>query len=209
MSRPTIDLFGEDHAHEVFLKAMIGRLSGEEECKAVVRVLSARGGRGRVLGEFSLYQEAVARGSIPISDILVAAVDTNCASFHEAQRRLKEHLKPEFVGRAIYACPDPHIERWFMADPESFAKVIGAEPPRERRKCGRDRYKRQLLETICKCGHPAPLGGLEFARDLVLQMDLYRAGKNEPSLKAFIDGLRRALRLLAAGGTAEGAKNQT
>jgi len=196
MSRPTIDLFGEDHAHQEFLKAMIGRLSGEENRQTVVLVRSARGGHGRVLSEFALHQRAILRGQFSLPEILVVAVDANCAGFREMQKRLTDNLKPEFEGRAVFACPEPHIERWFMADPESFAEVVGAEPPRERRKCERDRYKRQLLDTICKSGYPAPLGGLEFARDLVLRMDLYRAGKREPSLRAFVDSLRGALRLL-------------
>ena len=200
MSRPTIDLFVEDRAHEEFLKAMIARLSADEHREIAVRVRSARGGHGRVVNEFTLYQDVVTRGLSSIPDILVVAVDANCSSFHETQKSLKNHLKAEFEGRATYACPEPHIERWFMADPESFAEVVGAEPPRERRKCERDRYKRQLVEAIRNGGHLAPLGGLEFARDLVLQMDLYRAGKNEPSLKAFVDSLRGALRLLGETG---------
>jgi hypothetical protein len=37
------------------------------------------------------------------------------------------------------------------------------------------------------------LGGIEFAEDLVASMDLYRAGKNEKSLKHFVDDLRAGL----------------
>ena len=196
MSRPTIDLFVEDRAHEEFLKAMVVRLSAEEHRETMTRVRSARGGHGRVLNEFELYQEAIARGLSTIPDILVVAIDANCLSFHETQKTLKTRLKAEFQGRAAYACPDPHIERWFMADPESFAEVVGAQPPRERRKCERDRYKRQLVDAIRRGGYLPTLGGVEFAKDLVLHMDLYRAGKNEPSLSAFVDSLRGCLRLL-------------
>jgi len=200
MSRPTIDLFGEDHAHEEFLKAMIERLSALENREVVIRVLSAQGGRGRVLNEFALHQQAILRGRSPLPEILVVAVDTNCATYHETQKRLQNQLTPEFTGKVVYACPFPHVERWFMADPKSFSEVVGAEPVRERRKCGRDRYKQHLADAIRKGGQPAPFGGKEFARELVLQMDLYRAGKNEPSLKAFVDSLRGALRLLGKTG---------
>jgi hypothetical protein len=41
------------------------------------------------------------------------------------------------------------------------------------------------------------LGGIEFAEEIVECMDLYRAGKDEPSLKHFIDELRSALRTRA------------
>ena len=196
MSRPTIDLFVEDRAHEEFLKAMVVRLSAEEHRETMTRVRSARGGHGRVLDEFDLYQKAVARGLSSIPDILVVAIDANCQSSHETQKTLNTRLKAEFQGRAAFACPDPHIERWFMADPQSFADVVGVEPPKERRKCERDRYKRQLVDAIRRGGHLPTLGGVEFAKDLVVRMDLYRAGKNEPSLNAFVDTLRGCLRLL-------------
>ena len=41
-------------------------------------------------------------------------------------------------------------------------------------------------------GHPPTLGGIEFAAELVGEMDLYRAGENEPSLQHFIDDFRQA-----------------
>jgi len=80
-----------------------------------------------------------------------------------------------------------------MADPESFAEVVGVEPTREKAKCERDRYKQQLVQAIRKGGHIPTLGGIEFAQDLVARMDLYRAGKNDPSLKACIDACRAAI----------------
>ncbi len=80
-----------------------------------------------------------------------------------------------------------------MADPESFAMVVGVEPPREKAKCERDRYKQQLIQAIRKGGHIPTLGGIEFAQDLVAAMDLYRAGKNDPSLGACIDACRAAI----------------
>jgi len=81
-----------------------------------------------------------------------------------------------------------------MADPESLTAIIGAEPKKERRKCERDRYKKLLVEAIRQGGQIVTLGGIEFATDIVLSMDLYRASKNEPSLKSFIDDMRSILR---------------
>jgi hypothetical protein len=83
-----------------------------------------------------------------------------------------------------------------MADPPSFAQVVGAAPKVGRRKCERDLYKRMLVNTISKAGQVPTLGGIEFARDLTAAMDLYRAGKTEASLKAFVDEARRAIRAL-------------
>jgi hypothetical protein len=36
-------------------------------------------------------------------------------------------------------------------------------------------------------------GGMELADEIVEAMDLYRAGKNEPTLKRFADDLKAAL----------------
>jgi hypothetical protein len=70
---------------------------------------------------------------------------------------------------------------------------VGAEPKIEREKCERDYYKAALSSTIRQAGHLVPLGGIEFAPDLVEKMDLFRAGKNDKSLKAFVDELKKAL----------------
>lgn len=63
----------------------------------------------------------------------------------------------------------------------------------------RDYYKDALAKVVRKAGHPATLGGIEFAQELVERMDLYRAGRNERSLKAFVDDLRGRLRTLRQG----------
>lgn len=44
-----------------------------------------------------------------------------------------------------------------------------------------------LSKAIVDAGHPNTLGGIEFAQELVASMDLYRAAKNEASLKHFLD----------------------
>jgi hypothetical protein len=93
----------------------------------------------------------------------------------------------------IIACPDPHVERWYMVDPEGFASAVGVQPSVGKRKCKRDIYKALLANTIRQAGLLAPLGGIEFAPELVASMDLYRAGRNDKSLKGFTDDLRRAL----------------
>jgi hypothetical protein len=103
-------------------------------------------------------------------------------------------MLPEFQPLVVVACPDPHIERWYMADPASFKEVVGRQPRLEKVKCERNRYKTILAQTIRDSGQITTLGGIEFARDLVAAMDLYRAGKLEPALKSFVEDLRGALR---------------
>jgi hypothetical protein len=96
--------------------------------------------------------------------------------------------------RAVIACPDPHIERWFIADPPSFREAIGNQPKPGKKKCDRDRYKTILAKSVREAGHPSLLGGIEFAREIVDSMDLYRAGKADKSLKDFLDQLGQRLK---------------
>jgi hypothetical protein len=110
MSSPiVIDLFVEDHAHEEFLKAVLHRLAREEGKSILVRVRSARGGHGRVLTEFSLYQKSVlkAPGDMTMPDLLVIAIDANCKRFNDARKDIEATIETPFRTRAIVACPDP------------------------------------------------------------------------------------------------------
>lgn len=85
-----------------------------------------------------------------------------------------------------------------MADPASFARVVGATPVLGPEKCERDHYKEILSRTVRETGSGLRLNGTEIASDLTAQMSLYRAGKNCPSLGAFVRDLRNRLRRLAA-----------
>lgn len=188
-----MDLLAEDAAHEKFLRPLIRRLARDAEVNVDVRVRAARGGHPRVIQEFGLHQRAIARGVTGRPDLLVVAIDSNCVAYARARRKIERGILQEFRGVTVIACPDPHVERWYLADPASFAEVVGRQPRLGKRKCDRDRYKRILTEAVTAAGHPVLLGGIEFAEDLVESMDLYRAGKNEKSLKRFIDDLRARL----------------
>lgn len=195
-----VDLFAEDQAHEEFIRAVVGRLASEENKTVLLQVRSARGGHGRALTEFSLYQKAVVRGLAGLSrpDVLIVAIDANCKRATAAKREIGESIDPSFQELAVIACPDPHIERWYVADPDSFARVVGARPKLGRKKCERDYYKTILSGTLTAAGHPATLGGIEFAPELVTAMDFYRAGKTERTLRDFVQDARNALRVAAA-----------
>lgn len=184
-----VDIFAEDIGQEELLKAFIERLAREEDRVIVPHSRSARGGHGRALDELSLYQRSVQEGvgGMTVPDLLIVAIDTNCLSFNDAKRQVQAKLEAPFDDRTVIACPDPHVERWYLADPESFHGVVGVTPKVGRRKCERDRYKSILSKAILDAGHPPTLGGIEFAREIVEAMDFYRAGKREPSLKHFLD----------------------
>ena len=125
---------------------------------------------------------------------MIVGIDGNCTSFARKRTEILDAVKPVLSERVVVACPDPHVERWYLADPDTFRSVVGHRPAPGRKKCVRDHYKGLLARAIRQAGHPATLGGIEFARELVEAMDLYRAGRADRSLKAFVDELRAGLR---------------
>jgi len=183
MSSPVVvDLFVEDRAHEAFLKRLVERLAREEHVDVIVRVRSARGGHGRALEEFRLYQRLVEQDAAPAADVVVVGIDGNCTRFNEKRAAIRDATRPAFANRVIAACPDPHVERWFLADPEAFQRVVGRRPRLGRKKCARDHYKNLLARAIREAGHPPTLGGIEFAQEIAQGINWYRAGKNDRSL---------------------------
>lgn len=191
-----IDMFAEDRAHEALLGPLIRRIATEAGVDIDLRVRSARGGHGRAIGEFRTYQQSLEKGTLlgPPPDLIVVGIDGNCATFAKKRIEIEDATLAAFRNRVIASCPDPHIERWFLADVESFHKVIGSRPVVGKKKCVRDHYKQLLGQAIRDGGHPTTLGGIEFANELVERMDIYRAGKADGSLKAFVEDLRSKLR---------------
>ena len=196
-----VDLFVEDRAHEEFLRPLLTRIAQDEHIAVWVRVRSATGGHARAIAEFKLYQRVMSRSplSSAAAGLIVVAIDGNCSTFAAARRQLHDAADPTLQDRLVIACPDPHVERWYLADPQSFENVVGSRPDVGTGKCARGHYKQVLATAIAKGGHPATLGGVEFAPDLVGAMDLYRAGRNDASLKALIDDFRAKLRRWTAG----------
>ncbi len=198
MSKGTlvVDLFVEDKGHEDLLRPLVERIAAEEGRSIVLKVRSARGGHPRVIKELKLYQEGVEKGigGLTIPDLLVIAIDTNCKGYVEATKEIKNELGSDFDSRAILACPDPHVELWYMADPDSFHDIVGVTPVVGPNKCESGHYKKILASAVTSGGHPATLGGIEFARDLANGMDLFKAGKVDNSLKHFITDLKSAMR---------------
>jgi hypothetical protein len=188
-----VDVFVEDRAHEAFFVPLLERVATEEGVSVSSLVRSGRGGHGRSLTELRLYQRIV---SPP--DLLIVGIDGNCSTFTKARQVIRAATEAPFSDRLVVACPDPHVERWYLADPESFKTVVGQRPSLGRKKCVRDYYKDALAKAVRQAGHPPTLGGIEFAREIVESMDLFRAGKNDRSLKAFVDDLRSSLRTFRA-----------
>lgn len=184
-----IDLFVEDASQERLFSALIRRVAREERRHAVIRVAVAKGGHGRVLAELTLYQRIRPAGA---PDVLVVGVDANCNGWNRARMAVQETLRPG--TEAVIACPDPHVERWYLADSASLAAAFNVKAAVPKRKCGRDEYKQLLVKALLSGGNAVTLGGVEWADEIVEAMDLFRAGKAEPSLRHFVDDLRRRLK---------------
>jgi hypothetical protein len=197
MTRPlTIDLFVEDHAHEALLKPLLNRVCDEQKVVPDVRVRSARGGHPRVLAELKSYLTLIARGGVEMPDLLVVAKDANCERYATARKAVLEVVESGLHSPMAVACPDPHIERWYMLDPASFKQVVGAAPVLRRRKCERAYYKHELAEAVTSAGFPPLLGGIEFAPELAREMNLEHAAA-DPSFHQFLQDFRSGLKVVA------------
>jgi hypothetical protein len=188
------DLFAEDYGHEALIKPLLERLASEQGKEIRVQVRSARGGHGRALSELELYQASVVKGVIELPDLLVVAIDANCKSYNTTRTEIRDKLHVAIANRAIYACPDPHIERWFLADSTAFCKAVGPISDLPKQKCERDVYKQALAKAIADTGQLTTLGGLEFGPEIALAMNFYRAGKADNSLKHFLDDATQQLK---------------
>jgi hypothetical protein len=153
-------------------------------------VRSASGGRPEVVSQLRRYLRDVAREHYPGHDIVVVAMDGNCHGFNDVRNgimRLVDQI--EYPGSVVCAVPDPHIESWYLSDPENLARTLGSDriPKVPPYKCERAIYKGELSQTLASIGVKAPLGGTEYGREIAQAINLFQAGQNVPSLKQFVD----------------------
>jgi hypothetical protein len=189
---PEIALFCEDSFHEKFVGAMVRRFGDEYGIGVAPRFLSSRGGLPRMHQEFREFLRDLSRQRQPLPASIIAVVDANCFG-HNRRRELMDAslaFYPEFQQLVSYAIPDPHIERWMLVDPLAFRTVFGRGCTLPALKCAKDEYKKLLRREIRESGIEAPLGGEEFAEDIVREMNLSQAEVREPSLGLFLKGLK-------------------
>lgn len=189
-----VDLFGEDAAHEAFGRSLIERIANETQLAVSIETRTAIGGQPRVLSELRGFQDLVSRGVGPRTpDLLVVMIDANDVGPSERRHQVEGVLQPAVFPRWVFASPDPYVEAWYLADPESFKAVVGARPQQVGR-ASRHHFKQSLVNAIEEGGSRAIQGGASFGPELVEAMDLYRAGKAVPSLGNAISDLRAGLR---------------
>lgn len=189
-----VTLFCEDGAHEAFLRGLFEVLLRARRVRASVDTVSACGGQGRALSELKAWQRAISKGlTAGVPDLLVVMIDANCRG--PAKRdEIEQILDPALYPEAVIGCPEPHIERWALADPSAFKQVIGVPPPTDPGKCERGIYKRLLKQSVQRADLPVLGDPMEqLARDLVQAMDLGVAGRRFHELGRLIDEINAVI----------------
>ena len=195
----TIGCFLEDIGQERFIRALVRRVAEDmgrapDSCSFDIR--NAEGGSGRAVTEYGRFVKDYARGRTLSMDVLVVAIDGNCKGAAEVTNRLSDITERNgYAGRVVYAVPDPHIEKWYMADVNACQTVLGTvQPPQcPAYKCEKGRYKRALIDAIKSTGVVPLQGGAEYAAEIAEQMNLYDAGRNDASLHRFLNDMRSVL----------------
>lgn len=185
-----IALFVEDYAHEQVIGALVRRLATSLDIQVRLNWRSARRGHGKVAEEFKKFMHDLKRQGGEPPDMIIVATDANCKGLND---RTKEFQVDGSPAPVILAIPDPHIERWLLLDGAAFKAVLGRGCDAPDQKCSRDRYKERLIIAIRDAGIAPALGGIEFAEDIVTNIDIDRASRSDPSFKRFIDQLTDAL----------------
>ncbi len=192
-----VELFCEDGAHESSARALVVRAAGEAGLAVSIHTATASGGMGRLKRELRAFQATVARRA-GAPDLLVLLADANAVGATARRGEIEKVLDPSVFPRVVLGTPDPCIERWMLADPESFGEALGVQP--DLGATGRSvDWKARLVDALEATGAVVMQGGAEFAEEIFAAMDLYRAGRADPTLKAFTDGLRGELRAMRRG----------
>ena len=189
---PEITLFCEDSFHEKFIGALLRRLEDEYDIGVTARFLSARGGLSKMHGELKDFLRDLERDRQRLPDSVIVVVDANCQGYNGRKGLMDGVLAhyPQFQQLVSYAIPDPHIERWMLVDANAFQNVFGRGCTLPAVKCAKDEYKKLLRTEIRASGIEAPLGGEEFAEDIVMAMNLGQVETREPSFGLFLRNLR-------------------
>lgn len=150
-----------------------------------------RGPRDGHPAQLERYLRDLRTQGSPWPHLIVVATDTNCQGFRERVRRIDPENPPAPV---VLAVPDPHVERWLLLDGAAFRQVFGHGCDAPDRKCSRNRYKDLLIAAIRAAGHTPLLGGIEYAEDIVRNMDIDRAARADDAFDRFVTDLRTTVR---------------
>lgn len=199
MASVYVACFVEDVAQEAYLRALLERLAALEGVAVSIRFASARGGSGTTTSQFIGFQRAQQRGLAPTGrpEMLVIMVDADCRPFREVRRDLLSAIDGGVFVESAVAVPSSHVESWYIADEAANEEVIGVARGHIANPCAPDVFKNRLAQMVKEGLHPATLGGVEFAQELVAAMDLDTASRADASLSAAVEDIRAALRRAA------------
>ena len=181
-----IMFFVEDVAHRRVIGTLVKRMAEDQGVDVQLDWRSARHGYGKVAQELKEFMQALGKQAGYRPDLVIVATDANCKGVSKRKNELDFGSAEMPV---VFAIPDPHIERWLLLDGEAFKTVFGEGCQAPDKKCDRNRYKERLSNEIRKTGRVPPLGGIEFAEDIVNCINIERASQDR-SFGRFVSELR-------------------
>lgn len=193
-----IGLFVEDDAHERFIKRFIKRFAEKYNVTYAISMRMVTGGYGAVIQELDSYVRDLNRMHTSYFDTIIIVKDANCSRWQDMRRKI---LRKFTQFNTIFAIPEPHIERWYLIDPSAIKKVIGQGYTTPSGKCGkntRDYYKQELYHAINQVGINPPLGGIEYAEDIVDNIDLDRVDWEDQSFSKFLNEMNNYFKHIEA-----------
>jgi hypothetical protein len=194
-----VGYFLEDIGHQRFICTLVERVAqdlGLPPAHLRHDVRNASGGAGQTITSLRSFLHRHTRTEELPFDVLVVAIDGNCSTYAAKRDEIVGLMsQAEYPGLFACAVPNPHVERWYIADPMGFRNAFAtATPPSvPRYKCEKARYKTALSDALRDADLEAPLGGAEYGEEIAQHISLQRAGANDPSLKHFRDDVRQAL----------------
>ena len=184
--RIRVDLFCEDAAHESWCRALLGRLADEASIEVSIRGGTANLGIPRLKRELRAFSRILeARAGLP--DLLVVMIDANDVGPRARRQEIEDAIDLGTFPAAVVGTPDPCVERWFLADPESFSQRFGPVPSIPAGAPG-EVWKDALIQALETAGEIVTGGGAEFAGDVM------EYGENEPLSRGSLGSNAQELR---------------
>lgn len=186
-------IFGEDYGHEVVAKTLLLRMAEAKDISIETSVRSCRGGYGRMVDELREFTAELKVGRHYLPDLLLVVTDANCKGITARTQEVMSCVPEELHYFTSCMIPDPHVERWLLLDSRAFKSILGHGCQAPDAKCERHRYKKLLREAVANAGVTPQLGGIEYAEDLVLTMDMDRVAQSDTSFRKAVAEIRRFL----------------
>ena len=180
----------EDLAHEEFTPRLFRRIARDLEIELTEQSTGHAGGAGSTIRAFRQLLADIRVGNVERPDLVVVGIDVDCGQQGNREQQILRACELErYDGPVLTAEPDPHIEIWYLADPEFIQKLLKSpeRPTTPTVRCKRQEYKDRLRSAVLSSSARPAFGGIEYGREIAEGMDLYRAGRNVASLKRFVD----------------------